>query len=139
MYVMFTYRLHKDWSKRILFFIGHQYHEPALKELSHYFEDISSCWKELALELDLPYKTVKRINQDHSNIKDKCYDMFSTWLERSPDACWCHIIFALNECKMFKLAKDIEESFLSMCSVINKWRILPSIWCICKLFYICMH
>ena len=74
---------------------------------------ISSCWKELALELDLPYDTINRINRDHDNIKDKCYDMFNTWLQRSPDACWCHIVNALKMCKMLQLAKDIEESFLS--------------------------
>ena len=79
-----------------------------------FFEDISLSWKELALELDLPYKTVKRIDQDHDNIKDKCYDMFNTWLERSPDACWCYIVKALKECNMSKLAKVIEESYLSM-------------------------
>ena len=82
--------------------------------MRHYFEDISSCWKDLALELDLPYKTVKSIDKDNDNIKDKCYDMFNTWLERLPDACWCHIVKALKNCNMSKLAKDIEEYFLSM-------------------------
>ena len=95
------------------FCLVHQHSEPKLKELRHYFEDISSCWKDLAVELDLPYKTVKRIDKDNDNIKDKCYDMFSTWLERSPEACWCNIVRALKKCEMLKLAKDIENYFLS--------------------------
>ena len=67
----------------------------------------------MALELDLPYETIDRIDNDHNRIKDKCYDMFYTWLQRSPDACWCHIVKALKICNMLQLANDIEESFLS--------------------------
>lgn len=39
--------------------------------------------------------------------------MFNTWLQRSPDACWCHIVKALKICNMLQLANDIEKSFLS--------------------------
>ena len=94
--------------------LGHKYLKPKLKELCRHYEAISSCWKELALELNFPYDTINRINKDHHCIKEKCYDMFNTWLQRSPDACWCHIVQALKMCKMLQLAKDIEESFLSM-------------------------
>ena len=64
--------------------------------------------------MDLPYKTVKTIDKDNDNTKDKCFDMFNTWLERSPNACWCHIVNALKKHNKSKLAKDIEESYLSM-------------------------
>ena len=67
----------------------------------------------LALELDLQFETINTINKDHGNIKDKCLNMFNTWLERSPDACWCHIVNALKMHNMLLLAKDIEQSFLS--------------------------
>ena len=93
--------------------LGHKHHRPKLKELCRHYEAVSYCWKELALELDLPLETINRIDNDHDRIKDKCYDMFNTWLQRSPDACWCHIVNALKMCKMLQLAKDIEESFLS--------------------------
>ena len=82
--------------------------------MCRHYEAISSCWKELALELNFPYDMINRIDKDHHCIKEKCYDMFDTWLQRSPDACWCHIVQALKMCKMLQLAKDIEESFLSM-------------------------
>ena len=68
---------------------------------------------DLALELDLPFETINTINKDHDNIKDKSRKMFNTWLERSPDACWCHIVNALKMYNMLQLAKDIEQSFLS--------------------------
>ena len=67
----------------------------------------------MALELDLPAQTINRINKDHDCIEDKCYDMFDTWLQRSPDACWCHIVKALKMRNMLQLANDIEKSFLS--------------------------
>ena len=93
--------------------LGHQYHKPKLKELCRYSEAISSCWMDLALELDLQFETINTINKDHDNIKDKCRNMFNTWLERSPDACWCHIVNALKVHNMLQLANDIEQSFLS--------------------------
>ena len=40
--------------------------------------------------------------------------MFNMWLERSLNACWCHIVKALKMCKKLKLAEHIDESFLSM-------------------------
>ena len=92
----------------------HQHHRPKLKELCRYSEAISLCWVDLALELDLPYETINTIDNDHNHIKEKCRSMFNTWLERSPNACWCHIVNALKMHAMLQLAKDIEQSFLSM-------------------------
>ena len=94
--------------------LDHQHHKPKLKELCRYSEAFSSCWVELGLELDLPNETITTIDKDHNRIKDKCREMFNTWLQRSPDACWCHIVNALKMHNMVQLAKNIEESFLSM-------------------------
>ena len=94
--------------------LGHQHHKPKLKELCRYSETVSSCWKQLGLELDLPLETVSTIDHNHHYVEDKCYYMFNTWLQRSPDASWCHIVDALKMIKMLQLAKNIEESFLSM-------------------------
>ena len=69
---------------------------------------------DLALELDLPYEKLNTIDNDHGRTKDKCRDMFNTWLESTPDACWYHIINALKMHNMLQLAKDIEQSFLCM-------------------------
>ena len=93
--------------------LGHKHQVPKLKELCRLSEAVSSCWKELALELDLPFETISRIDKDRVHIKEKCYDMFNTWLQRSFDACWCHIVNALKMCRMLQLAKDIENYYLS--------------------------
>ena len=87
--------------------------------MCRYSEAVSSCWKELALELNFPYETIDRIDNERARIKDKCYDMFNTWLQRSLDACWCHIVNALKMHNMLQLAKNIEESFL--CKEHNGW------------------
>ena len=79
-------------------------------------EDVAKCWAELALELDLPSETIDTLDVNHSHIKDKCRHMFNTWLEGSPDACWCEIIEALKMIKMSRLATDIEAKYLGMLS-----------------------
>ena len=93
---------------------GHQYCKPRLKELCRYSEDVAKCWTDLALELDLPSKTVDTLDIDCTRTKDKCRCMFDIWLERSPDACWCEIIEALKMIKMSRLATDIEAKYLGM-------------------------
>ena len=92
--------------------VGHQYCKPRLKELCRYSEDISKCWTDLALELDLSSKTINTLDIDYSRTKDKCRNMFDTWLERSPDPCWCEIVGALKMIKMSHLATDIEAEYL---------------------------
>ena len=99
---------------KIFIIIGHQYCKPRLKELCRYSEDISKCWTDLALELDLPSKTIDTLDIDYTRTKDKCRHMFDTWLERSPDACWCDIVEALKIIKVSHLATDIEAKYLGM-------------------------
>ena len=91
---------------------GHQHFKPKLKELCRYSEAISSCWKDLALELDLPQETINTIDNDHSRSKDKCYHMFNAWLERSPDPCWFEIVEAFKMIKLLQVAKEIEQAYL---------------------------
>ena len=95
-------------------YVGHQRRTPELRELNHYSVSVSPYWKDLALELKLPYATIEMIDGNCSHITDKCREMFNTWLQRSPNACWCYIVNALKVCSKVKLAEDIEESFLSM-------------------------
>ena len=103
--------------KSISILTGHQYHKPRLKELCRYSEDISNCWTDLALELDLPSKTIDTLDIDYARARDKCRHMFSTWLERSIDPCWCEVIEALKMIKLSHLATDIEAIYLGKCSL----------------------
>lgn len=105
-----------------LHLLGHQSKKPALKELCRHSDAVSSFWWQLALELDFQQQTITRIDAEKHSIKEKCYDMFSTWLERSPDACWCHIVNALKMCEKLQLAEDIEKSFLGV--VRNTWTVM---------------
>ena len=75
-------------------------------------EDVSECWKELALQLDLPSETINTLDIDYGRTKDKCYHMFDTWLKISPDPCWCGIVGALKVIKMSSLATDIDAEYL---------------------------
>ena len=93
---------------------GHQYCKPKLKELCRYSEDVSKCWIDLALWLDLPSKTIDTLDIDCTRIKDKCRYMFDKWLERSPDPCWCEIVEALKMIEMSHLATNIEAKHLGM-------------------------
>ena len=68
----------------------------------------------MALELDLPSETIDTLDIDFTRTKDKCRRMFDTWLQRSPDPCWCEIVEALKIIKMSRLATDIEAEHLSM-------------------------
>ena len=103
----------------IIIYIGHHYCKPRLKELRRYSEDVSKCWKDLALELDLPLKTADTIDIDYTPTKDKCCHMFDTWLQRSPDPCWCEIVEALKMMNMSRLATDIEAKHLGMLNLLN--------------------
>ena len=98
----------------VILIIGHQYCKPRLKELCRYSEHISTCWTDLALELDLPSETIDTLDVNNSHTKDKCRRMFNTWLERSPDPCWCEIVEALKMIKMSHLATEIEGEHLGM-------------------------
>ena len=94
---------------------GHQHCAPKLKELCPYSDDISLCWKELALQLDLPLEKVDTIDIDHSRTKDKCYHMFNTWLRGSHDPCWCQIVKALKILRMLQVARKMELTYLGEC------------------------
>ena len=68
----------------------------------------------MALELGLPFETIKTLDIDCTRIQDKCRQMFDMWLERSPDPCWHKIVEALRMIKMSRLANSIEAEHLGM-------------------------
>ena len=94
--------------------IGHQCSKPELKELCRYSERLLDCWRELALELGLPFETIKTLDIDCTRIQDKCRQMFDMWLERSSDPCWHEIVEALRMIRMSRLANSIEAEHLGM-------------------------
>ena len=71
--------------------------KPTFKELSTYFTKISSDWKEIAIQLGIPKSDVVSINIDYPSVADKCYEMFTYWLNRTEHPCWCQFVQALYE------------------------------------------
>jgi len=117
----------------------YQHCRPKLKELCHYSDTISSCWKDLALELNLPQETVNTIDNDHSRIKDKCYHMFSKWLQRTPNSCWSHIVQAMKNVDLLQAAKEVEDAYLCKCRYVYNMNasitMLTSIMYLLKLIF----
>ena len=91
--------------------IDHQQSKPELKELVRYSDHIVTCWRELALELSLSSEAIDTINVKPVDVKDKCYDMFNTWLRQTCDPCWCQVANAFKMVKLNEAAREIENKF----------------------------
>ena len=104
------------------FCVGHQKSKPNLKELVRYSAKISSCWKKVALELDLREEQVDTIDVNYSIVQEKCYRMFSTWLKMTADSecCWCRIASAFHMAELQAVSKQIKECYIST-YVIHKY------------------
>ena len=89
----------------------HLQSKPQLKELVHYSDKIVTCWKQLALQLSLSPEVVDRIDVNHSDVNDKCYHMFSSWLKRTCDPCWCQVASAFKMVKLNEAAGEIKKKF----------------------------
>jgi len=85
---------------------------PKLKELVLYANKITSQWKEVALQLDIPQEVVNTIDINNKETKDKCYHMFNTWLLRTVDSCWCQFVSALRKLDLLETANEIEQKFI---------------------------
>ena len=77
---------------------------------------MATCWKHIALELDIPQEEVEKIDVDRPTVSDKCYTVFSTWLKSFTDnkLCWCRIADAFKMARLVDIAEKIQESHLSM-------------------------
>ena len=92
------------------YIIGHD--RPELRYLNRYVKDeASSKWHDLGLEL-LNQEDLGKLNQiqssSHTDISERCKEMFQLWLERYPDATWEHLIQALRVVKLYQLASKID-------------------------------
>ena len=74
---------------------------------------ISSYWKEIALQLDIPQEVVNAINISNTEVKEKCYHMFQKWLESTINARWCHFVSALKKVKLNEIAREAEQNITS--------------------------
>ena len=69
--------------------------KPEPKHLMKYSTEIAHYWQHIALLLGIPKGRVSTIDLNNKRIEQKCFDLFDTWLGRTPHACWCDFIQAL--------------------------------------------
>ena len=89
----------------------HQRSKPELKELVLYSDKIVKCWNDFALQLSLSPEVVNRIDVNHIDVRNKCSNMFNTWLEMTPNSCWCQVVNAFKMVKLNEAAREIEKKF----------------------------
>ena len=87
-----------------------------------YSEKIAVYWKEIAVSLNIPIQKISIIDNNHSFVKEKCYEMFNTWLQSTTTPCWCHFIQALYAVGLYSVAEEakihlefIESSGVDKC------------------------
>ena len=71
-----------------------------------YSDNITAYWKVIALRLGVTENRITMIDIDHLIVRDKCFDMFKTWLEISVNPCWCHFIQALHDIQLLSVAEE---------------------------------
>ena len=114
-----TCMLYQVWNHCYSYCLGHhQCSKPKLKELVLYSAKISSYWKEIALQLDIPQEVVNTIDIGNTEVKEKCYHMFQKWLESTINACWCHFVSALKKVKLNEIAREAEQNITSKLATI---------------------
>ena len=86
---------------------------PKLSDLIRYSKKISGYWKEIAVLLGIEDK-IAAIDIDNQHTEKKCFDMFTTWLERTINPCWCHFIQALYDVRLDNIAEDAAPHIVTL-------------------------
>ena len=100
--------------KTVIYLLGHQRRKPSLKELMRYSNSMTTCWRRVALELDIPMEEVDKIGIDHQTVEDKCYSVFTTWFKilTNDKLCWCQIVNAFKMAGLNDIAEQVTKSHL---------------------------
>ena len=80
--------------------------KPELPNLIKYSNRIVRYWKEIAAVLGIQ-GDIAAIDTDNSRAEEKCLDMFTTWLQRKVNPCWCHFIQALHVVGLDNVAEEV--------------------------------
>jgi len=101
------------------------HHQLTLKDLNsimrHEAAGIATRWYDLGVELlDSNTAVLDVIKTSHQRDDDRCSDMFKTWIEMKPDACWNLLVVALNGIGMNAAAENIQHSKIKgMCDYVQ--------------------
>ena len=82
--------------------------KPELKDLvANFSTKISTCWKDVALQLKIPKHKVDTIEINHPNrVEDMCREMLGTWLQTQVSPCWCNFAGALSTVGLNDVAEE---------------------------------
>ena len=81
--------------------------KPELKDLVRFSDNISTCWKKVALHLNILKHKVDTIEMNHPNrVEDKCHEMLGFWLQTQISPCWCHFAEALSTVGLNDVAEE---------------------------------
>ena len=64
-------------------------------------------WKDMGYELIQP-EDIKLIDHGKQSEEEKCFAMLMKWLEIEVDPCYCRIINALAEYKIFSIVYELK-------------------------------
>ena len=91
--------------------------KPKLRELALEMDQLSwSDVKSLAIQLDIGYATLRRIEDANQDISDPKNSTMEIWLETDSTASWKKIVRALNAIQKNELAKNIEKKYVKATS-----------------------
>ena len=83
-----------------------------LKDLVVYSNQISMCWKDIAIQLGVPRCEIAKIDSDNTGVVNKCFELFVYLLKYNPSVCWCHFIKALKKVGLYQVAEEAEHKYL---------------------------
>ena len=85
---------------------------PELKELQKLITfNYASCWKEIGIELNLPYATIQTIEADHRNSEQRCTGILAKWLDVDVSATWQKILQAIDSPAVVKILSPPSTSY----------------------------
>ena len=59
----------------------------------------------------MPPEEVNSINVGYTDINDKCYHMFNSWLEKTRNPCWCQVVDAFKMIDLTDIAKHLSDLY----------------------------
>ena len=82
--------------------------KPELKDLvANFSTKISTCWKDIALQLKIPKHKVDAIEINHPNrVENMCHEMLGFWLQTQISPCWCNFAGALSTVGLNDVAEE---------------------------------
>ena len=70
---------------------------------------INTEWKNVGSALQLNWNELSCIDSNHEKVEEKALQMLFKWREGTAHPCYCKLLSALRECKLFAAVKCLNE------------------------------